>query len=200
MTSISLNLATAIDFIVYMITDYYMFIYEPRKAFVLYLITLMVCCTLLALLLLLKQTLSPLRRTQKFKRSLTVVAIAIGILIYGWYGINFWSTSQLNFSAVVISTSYASPDNQRELVFKKNCYLINCLNEAYENRSIFQRKVHLETLSNTSKLFQNEATWEGYLNAFHNPDRIDLVWSKDNHEVNWIVQVERQMIEGIVSF
>ncbi len=198
--SVSLNLVAAIDLGIFIATGYYAFIYQPREAFVLFLIEVMICCTLLTLLLLLWQTLLPLRRTQKLKRSLTAAAILIMILTYGWYGIWFWSSSQLNFSAVVASTGYTSPNHQRELVFKKTCYFINCTNEAYENRGIFQRKVRLEVLSNISGLFQSEDIYEKYLNAFHDPNEINLVWSKDNNEVSWIVQVEEQVIKGIVSF
>ncbi|MCG8362992.1 MAG: hypothetical protein MJA27_06615 [Pseudanabaenales cyanobacterium] len=106
----------------------------------------------------------------------------------------------MNLSAVINATLYPSPNHQRELVFKKACYFVNCINEAYENRGIFQRKVYVETNSDTSELFQNKELWDNYLKAFHDPSQINLAWSKDNNAANWTVQFGSESVEGIVNF
>lgn len=197
--SIFLNSIVIVDLCLFMMTGYYIFVYQPHNEFFMNFISLTISCTLLVIFIFMCRMISSIRRARKTKKIIYTSIIFIAFLLYGYCGLWFWASSQLNFSAVVDTTSYNSPSHTKKIVFKKACYFTNCINEAYENRGFFQRKVYIKAISDTSKILHNNELRNQYIDTFHDPSNIVIMWNEDEKIINWTVKVELKTIKGFIN-
>ncbi len=97
-------------------------------------------------------------------------------------------------------TSYLSPSNHIEVVFKKETYAFSAKYhcEVYKNIGIFQKQIQMEFIDDISYFSSDEELQEEYVNAFHDPSKLKLEWSADESRLDLEVEVKSDWIKGFV--
>ncbi|WP_158413227.1 hypothetical protein [Baaleninema simplex] len=170
-------------------------------------IFLLFYCTILSICLSIFYSVLYIKKSKKRSR-LGVLIVKILVLLVYTGSLVMWNwLGNLASSSIAKETSYTSPSGQKDLIFIKYCY-IHCLNEVYEKQGTVQRKAHIrnvrmisgDKITDRASFGGDDELRDRYLNSFHDPSNINIVWSKDEKIATWTVQVESRTIEGVVIF